>query len=186
VPEPTTEYRTCAVCGRTLLRGERGSAYVDPAGAEETVCPLCKPRAEASGWVPAALAGTVARPEPARRRPTINLRERLTRRVGAHPSPAANEEESRPRTALEVFNESQEARKVAGLRRSLGEPRVSVRDGERTGRVITIAWDLSWYQWSVEGDDVKQIAQGNEISELPISDRSWNAVAAEDGTLTDA
>ena len=182
--EPTTEYRTCAVCGRTLLRGERGSAYVDPDGGEETVCPLCKGRAEAAGWVPAALAETVVRPEPSRRRPTINLRERLTRRVGAHPPPA--EEQQRPRTALEVFNASHEVRKVAGLRRSLGEPRVSIRDGERGGRVITVAWDLSWYQWSVEGENVKQIAKGNEISELPISDRNWNAAAAEDGTLSSA
>ncbi|HEX2129412.1 MAG TPA: hypothetical protein VHF58_09380 [Solirubrobacterales bacterium] len=186
--EPTTEYRTCAVCGRTLLRGERGSPYVDPAGAEETVCPLCKGRAEAAGWVPAALAGAVTQPEPARRRPALNnLRERLAKRVGAHPRPAeAQEEEPRPRTALDVFNASQEVRKVAGLRRSLGEPRVSVRDDAGGGRVITVAWDLSWYQWSVQGENVKQVAKGNEISELPIADRDWNAVAAEDGTLSDA
>lgn len=183
--EPSAEYRTCAVCGRTLLRGERGSAYVDPTGGEETVCPLCKPRAEASGWVPAALADTVVRAEPSRRR-SINLRERLARRVRAHPAPSEAEEEHRPRTALDVFNASHEVRKVAGLRRSLGEPRVSIRDGEGGGRVITVAWDLSWYQWSVADDDVKQVAKGNEVSELPISDRNWNAVAAEDGTLSDA
>jgi hypothetical protein len=52
--------------------------------------------------------------------------------------------------------------------------------------VITVAWDLSWYQWSIEGENVKQIAKGNEISELPITDRNWNASAAEDGYLTDA
>ncbi len=183
--EPTADYRSCAVCGRTLLRGEQGSRYVDPDGAEETVCPLCKPRAEASGWVPAALAGTRSREEPVRRRPSINLRERLARRV--RPQPAAPEEsEQRPRTPFDVFNASHEVRKVAGLRRSLGEPRVSIRDGEGGARVITVAWDLSWYQWSIEGENVKQIAKGNEISELPITDRNWNASAAEDGYLTDA
>jgi hypothetical protein len=185
VAEPTTEYRTCAVCGRTLLRGEHASAYVDPAGAEETVCPLCKARAEASGWVPAALAGTLPEPEPSRRRPAINLRERLARRVRAHPANTPEEAEPRARTALEVFNSSPDVRKVAGLRRSLGEPRVSIRHGSDGGRVITVAWDLSWYQWSVDGENVKQIAKGNEISELPIADREWNASAAEDGTLSE-
>lgn len=186
--EPTTEYGTCAVCGRTLLRGEQGSPYVDPAGSAETVCPLCKPRAEASGWVPAALADTRGAPEPNRRRPSINLRERLARRVRVHPQASGEPEEAEraPRTPLDVFNASHEVRKVAGLRRSLGEPRVSIRDGESGGRVITVAWDLSWYQWSVEGENVKQIAKGNEISELPISDRDWNATAAEDGTLSHA
>ena len=180
-----SEYRTCAVCGRSLLRGERGSAYVDPAGSEETVCPLCKPRAEASGWVPAALAGAIARPEPSRRRPAINLRERLAKAVRAHPSASADDvEEQRPRTALEVFNASPEVRKVAGLRRSLGEPRVSLRPGNDGDEVITVAWELCWYQWSVEGERIRQVAKGNEISELPISDRAWTATAAEDGRLT--
>ena len=180
------QYRSCGVCGRTLLRGERASAYVEPGGEEAVVCPLCKPRAEALGWLPEAMAGAVPQPQVGRRRSALGLRERFARvRVpvggGLHEEPDA-----RPRTALDVFNSSQEVRKVAGLRRSLGEPRVSIRNGERGSRVITVAWDLSWYQWSVEGENVKQIAKGNEISELPITDRDWNAVAAEDGTLSDA
>ena len=31
---------------------------------------------------------------------------------------------------------------------------------------------------------MKQLAKGNEISELPAEDRGWNATAAEDGTLS--
>jgi len=50
--EPTeTADRTCAVCRRSLLTGERSSAYVNEDGAAMTVCELCKPRAEAAGWM---------------------------------------------------------------------------------------------------------------------------------------
>ena len=45
-----TEDRTCAVCGRRLLLGERSCLYVNREGNEALVCELCKARAEASGW----------------------------------------------------------------------------------------------------------------------------------------
>ena len=54
------EFETCAVCGRTILRGERCYAYVDPEAGEASVCPLCKPRAESQGWLPAEFAAAVA------------------------------------------------------------------------------------------------------------------------------
>lgn len=41
----------CAVCGRRLLAGERPSTYVSRDWVEATVCELCKPRAEAAGWM---------------------------------------------------------------------------------------------------------------------------------------
>jgi hypothetical protein len=185
VADPNGEYRSCAVCGRHLLRGEHATDYADTDGEIVPVCPLCKPRAEASGWVPADLATVAVAPEPPRRRPALNLRERLTRRAEpAASEPAAPQAPPPPPSALEVFNSSSEVRKVAGLRRSLGEPRVSVRDGEGGARLVTVAWDLSWYQWSVRGEDIKQVGKGNEISELPITDRQWNASAGEDGRLT--
>jgi hypothetical protein len=46
-----TADKTCAVCRRSLLIGERSSAYVTEDGAATTVCELCKPRAEAAGWL---------------------------------------------------------------------------------------------------------------------------------------
>jgi hypothetical protein len=178
------DFEVCAVCGRTILRGERSFEYVDEQGETAGVCPLCKPRAEGMGWLPAAFAAT-ARAEP-RLRGTSGLRERVARTartVGlAAPEPA---EPGPPPTPLEVFNASSEVRKVAGLRRSLGEPRVCVRpDDEGGGELVIVAWDLSWYRWSVRGTSVKQVAKGNEISELPVADRDWNSTAAADGTLT--
>ncbi|HEY8001045.1 MAG TPA: hypothetical protein VID76_03845 [Solirubrobacterales bacterium] len=146
------EFESCAVCGRTILRGEQSFDYVDDDGQGAVVCSLCRQRAEATGWLPAALATAKREPAP-----------------------------------LAVFNASSEVRKVAGLRRSLGEPRVCVRPEARDGgEVVVVAWDLSWYRWSIRGDAVKQLAKGNEISELPVEDRAWNATAAEDGTLTRA
>jgi hypothetical protein len=176
------EFETCAVCERTILRGERSFDYVDAQGQKAGVCPLCKPRAEAIGWVPAAFAAAAPQPERRRRRGAAALRERFARTVSA-PDP----QPSSPPTPLELFNSSSEVRKVAGLRRSLGEPRVCVRAEARgAGEVVTVAWDLSWYRWSIRGTTVKQIAKGNEISELPLEDRDWNATAAEDGTLSRA
>ena len=183
------DWNECAVCGRTILRGERASDYVDSEGEKAHVCPLCKPRAEASGWLPEAFAA--ARPEPqVRRRGATALRERIARTVATVTDTAAEPREPPappppPPSPLEVFNSSSEVRKVSGLMKSLGEPRVCVRRGGRgEGTLVTVAWDLSWYRWSVQGASVKQLAKGNEISELPAEDRGWNATAAEDGTLS--
>jgi hypothetical protein len=185
------EWDQCAVCGRTILRGERAYDYIDAEGEKAEVCPLCKPRAEASGWLPEAYAQL--RPQPqARRRGATALRERIARTVATVTDTASIAEGPReptpppaPPTPLEVFNASSEVRKVSGLMRSLGEPRVCVRRGRRgEGTLIVVAWDLSWYRWSVQQNSVKQLAKGNEISELPAEDRGWNATAAEDGTLS--
>jgi hypothetical protein len=95
------------------------------------------------------------------------------------------------RRAVERFNSCEERRKVAGLIRSLGEPNAGVRpDQRRQMAVVTVAWELSWYQWEVgaegDGDDdqpVREIAKGDEVSQLDDEARAWNAVVAEDGTL---
>lgn len=209
--EGSGEYESCAVCGRTILRGEVQSPYLNAERQEVGVCALCKPRAEVMGWVPAALADTVTEPAGPRRRLALaaGLRERLARAgVAARPrdrrqddqpaeptqepaeEPAPQAESASQRSAepkppkpppdpLEAFNASEEARKVAGLAKSLGEPRVTVR-----ADVITVAWELSWYQWRVRGDHVREIARGTDISELPDPHRAWNATAAADGTLS--
>ena len=92
------------------------------------------------------------------------------------------------RRAVERFNGSEEPRKVAGLIRSLGEPRAGVRpDASRQLALVTVAWELSWYQWEVGADSdsetVREIAKGKEVSELGDETRNWNAAVAEDGKL---
>jgi hypothetical protein len=91
--------------------------------------------------------------------------------------------------ALERFNASEAAHLVAGLMRTLGEPSVSVgaAAGSPSEVRITVAWDLSWYQWGVDVDDLSRtvflLAKGGEIGELDGSARQWNAGVAEGGRL---
>ncbi|HEU4392641.1 MAG TPA: hypothetical protein VFR04_03275 [Solirubrobacterales bacterium] len=83
--------------------------------------------------------------------------------------------------ALARFNASEAARTVAGLTRTLGEPRVSI--GAAAGRAdaarITVAWDITWYQWTVAGGEgeqpVAEVARGTEIDQLDAAARQWNA-----------
>ena len=95
------------------------------------------------------------------------------------------------RRAVERFNSSEERRKVAGLIRSLGEPNARVTpDQRRQLALVTVAWELSWYQWEVgadgDGDDggpVREVAKGAELSQLDQETRAWNAAVDEEGML---
>ncbi len=199
---------TCAVCGRSILAGERVHGYVS--GVEErNVCELCVARAERLGWrkagEPAPDLGEEAGHEGRLRR----MLRRRTRRPGAPPSavplsaqdPAAASR--RPRSALPFdeaaptpferavarFNSSESGRTVSRLTRTLGVPRASV--GASAGAPdevrITIAWELSWYQWGVDlGDELREIFEldkGGEINQLDAAARQWNAAVGEDGSL---
>jgi hypothetical protein len=93
--------------------------------------------------------------------------------------------------AVEVFNAGEYPRRVASLTRSLGTPEVSVRAGEAVASaiVISLAWELCWYQYEVDlsheqGPGTVSIAQGTELSELRHEDRLANAIADERGALT--
>ncbi|HEX5591840.1 MAG TPA: hypothetical protein VFX35_00685 [Solirubrobacterales bacterium] len=198
---------TCAICGRTILAGERVHGFVD--GEEEhAVCELCVARAERLGWRPAG------EPEPERpanghegRWRLRGLLRRQERRPGA-PAPAPPEPEPappprRPRPlppadanapspferAVARFNSSEGGRAVVGLTRTLGKPHASVGAAAgKPGEVrITVAWELSWYQWGVDiGDELRpvfQIDKGSEIDQLDPAARQWNARVDEDGKL---
>jgi len=45
------EARSCDVCGRTILKGERTEPYLAPGGRRKTVCELCVARADHEGWI---------------------------------------------------------------------------------------------------------------------------------------
>jgi hypothetical protein len=89
--------------------------------------------------------------------------------------------------AVARFNASEAARTVAGLARSLGEPRVSVgaAAGSASEVRITVAWELCWYQWGVdlaeESRQVFPIGKGSEVEQLDRSARQWNASCGEQG-----
>jgi hypothetical protein len=91
--------------------------------------------------------------------------------------------------AVARFNTSEAARTVAGLTRTLGEPRVSIGAAARSPSEVrvTVAWELGWYQWCVDlGDErrpVSELGKGEEIDQLDGSARQWNARAGEGGRI---
>jgi hypothetical protein len=207
---------TCAICGRTILAGERVHGYTDQA-EERAVCELCVARAERLGWRPAGEAESErpgGRDHEGRGR-LRGLLRRSTRRPGAPrpaldqpvvaspslPDPAAPSRRSRLALALDEsaptpfqravarFNASEAGGTVAGLVRTLGTPRASV--GVSAGAPdeirITIAWELSWYQWGVDvGDELRavfELDKGSEIAQLDSAAKQWNAAVGRDGKL---
>jgi hypothetical protein len=91
--------------------------------------------------------------------------------------------------ALELFNTSEHPRTVAGLARTLGAPHTGATTSSVSAAevVLTVAWELSWYQFTVDlsdgRDPVRLRGQGHELSELPEEAREWNCEMAEDGTI---
>ncbi len=91
--------------------------------------------------------------------------------------------------ALDAFNAGEYPRRISGVARSLGPPRVSVRSAEHAASVIVIvvAWELCWYRYEVDLDELepeaRATAQGTELEELAREDLHENAEAAESGLL---
>jgi hypothetical protein len=91
--------------------------------------------------------------------------------------------------AITRFNASEAARTVAGLSRTLGQPTVSIGAcaGSSSEVRITVAWELTWYQWGVDlADELREIFEldrGSELSQLDGSARQWNASAVPGGRL---
>jgi hypothetical protein len=87
------------------------------------------------------------------------------------------------------FNASEAGRTVAGLVRTLGTPSVSVgaSAGTPDEARVTVAWELSWYQWGVDiGEDprpVIEVGKGSEIDQLDPPARQWNASVLEGGRI---
>jgi hypothetical protein len=112
---------------------------------------------------------------------------------GANVGRSRSRETGSPWGQLELavirFNASEAARTVAGLMRSLGEPRISIgaAAGSPSEVRVTAAWELCWYQWGVdvgnEGRAVFQIGRGSELDQLDRSARQWNASCGDRGEL---
>jgi hypothetical protein len=123
----------------------------------------------------------------------------LDRAVAGGPVPSAENAAAPPaplvsdgplQQAVDVFNVSEYPRRVASLTRSLGAPEVTVRPGEAVASsiVIVLAWELCWYTYEVDLDDLqgasaRSLAQGTELAELGAEDRLANALADERGAL---
>ncbi|MBV9682425.1 MAG: hypothetical protein JO046_11585 [Solirubrobacterales bacterium] len=126
--------------------------------------------------------------EPTRREARRLEREPATREprhVRAVPMGA----EQRIAAAIEVFNNSEHRRTVAGVARSLGAPTVSIHpnDDHRSVVQIVASWELCWYRYDVDLSDeepvVRLAAQGYELDELSARERRANAAYDQHGAL---
>jgi hypothetical protein len=187
--------RRCAVCERTLLMGERSVRYA-PNGGDEfvDVCPLCQETALEAGWVKEGAPTTPTIPVE-RRRGRFSLATLLGTRAAA-PARVATEPVLRRLSehelsivdAADQFNASQFRRTVGGIAKSLGTPRVSIvpLSGVNHEIVITIAWEISWYQYRIASDSAKPVLlaeRGHDPADLDTSFTQWNSVLDEDGRI---
>lgn len=181
---------TCAICGRSLLVGERPVRF-SPDGREYLhVCPLCKERAIEYGWFREGGPSLPLRPADRRR----SFLARLLRSAPPEPPLAdpilrrLSSEEQAIVEAAELFNQSPHRRTVDGLTRSLGRPQVSIvpLSGVNPEVVITICWEISWYQYRVTLDashPVQLAGRGYEPAELAPAFTAWNAELNEAGAI---
>jgi len=187
--------RICAVCERTLLTGERAVRY-SPNGEDFVdVCALCQEIALEHGWVKEGSPTTPTVPNQRRRRRRglaslfDPLRQPPDDPVVAEPIlRRLSTREQQMVEAADVFNGSDYRRTVGGIAKSLGEPRASIvpLSGVSGELVVTVAWDISWYQYRVSPDSAQPVRlaeRGHELSEVDGKYQSWNAKIQDDGRL---
>jgi hypothetical protein len=195
VTRVTTE-RSCAICERTLLMGERAIRFTPNGGGDYVdVCPLCAETAVEYGWIREGAPTTPTVPNERRRRGGFLAAIMGTRNRAAEdtvaPEPILrrlSEQELSMVEAADLFNGSQYRRTVGGIGKSLGEPRVSVvvLSGVNAEVVVTVAWDISWYQYRVSPDSdnpVRLEERGHDPGDLEGGFTEWNAHMDEDGRI---
>lgn len=176
--------------------GERAVRFAPDEGEELVhVCPLCHDVAFEAGWV---REGTPTSPTlggdlRARKRSLARfLRPSRSADDGAFAQQEPilrrlSEGEIALLEAADLFNESAYRRTVGGLAKSLGEPRASIvqLSGSAGELAVTVAWELSWYQYRVTPDSAQPVRlarRGHELEELEDGFTDWNA-HLEDGRL---
>ena len=193
-PQAVVATHTCAICERTLLVGERSVRY-SPNGEDFVdVCPLCQEVAGDHGWVKEGSPTTPVVGDRRRRRlgPLASLfesRKQPVERVVEEPIlRRLSVPEKAMVEAAELFNASAFRRTVAGIAKSLGEPKASVvpLSGVNAEVIVTVAWDISWYQYRVtpeSGQPVRLAERGHDPRELESMFTSWNAKLTPDGRI---
>jgi hypothetical protein len=186
--------RTCAICERTLLMGERAVRFAPNGEDFVDVCSLCQETAVEHGWIKEGSPTTPTVPTQRRRRRGLASLFDVRRHQQAEPVVAEpilrrlTAAELEMVEAADLFNASDYRRTVGGIAKSLGEPRASIvpLSGVSGELVITVAWEISWYQYRVTPDSAQPIRlaeRGHELSGLDESFKGWNAHVEDDGRL---
>jgi len=192
-----TTTRQCAICERTLLMGERAVHYAPEEGAELVdVCPLCQEIAIEHGWLK---EGTPTTPkiQNDRKRKRRGLAELFGLSRGGPEETVTPPEPILRRLSLDevalveaadLFNASSYRRTVGGIAKSLGDAKASIipLTGDAGELAVTVAWDLSWYQYRVSPESAQPVRlerRGHELDELEDGYKDWNAHVEDEGRL---
>ncbi len=174
--------------------GEHAIRFSPGGGEYVDVCTLCAEIALEHGWLREGSPSLPTLPPEARRRKS--RWGGLFTGKRAEEAPVADEpilrRLSEPELAVveaaDLFNASAHRRTVAGVGKSLGPPHASIvpLSGVSGEMIVTIAWDISWYQYRVTPDapqPVRLAERGHDVAELEESFTGWNAHLADDGRL---
>jgi hypothetical protein len=183
--------RTCAICERTLLVGERSVRYSPDGESILDVCPLCQEVALDYGWLKEAARSR--RSWPTRGAGAVGRWPRCCNRVGQLPSQWST---SHPRR---LSRERGDGRGGGALQRQRlprtvrdceepGDPQASIvpLSGTNSEVVVTVAWDISWYQYRIapeSGQPVRLAERGHDPRELDPMFIGWNARLTPDGRI---
>jgi hypothetical protein len=191
--QPVT--RICAVCERTLLTGERALRFSPDGDEFVDVCPLCADIALEHGWVREGSPTTPTVPNQRRKR-RRGLGSLFDPRKQPADDPVVAEpilrrlsvREQQTVEAADIFNASDYRRTVGGIAKSLGQPRASIvpLSGVSGELIVTVAWDISWYQYRVTPDSAQPVRlaeRGHELADLDATYQRWNAKIEDDGRL---
>jgi hypothetical protein len=186
----------CAICGRRLLMGEQFTRF-SPSGDDEMVevCRLCYEKAVDHGWSKEGAPSSPPQVEERRRKRGLLAslfgiaQDDMEETVLAEPILRRLEENDLELVeAADVFNTSPYRRTIGGVARSLGEPHASIvaLSGVKAEFVLTIAWDLSWYQYRISLEStqpIRLVERGHEMHELKQPFTGWNARVDHDGRV---
>jgi hypothetical protein len=178
--------------------GERAVSFAPSEGAELVdVCPLCQELAIEAGWIKEGAPTTPTLEGGRRRRRKRNLVDFLGLTRASDENALAQQEpilrklsdgEVALLEAADLFNGSAYRRTVGGIAKSLGEPQVSIvpLSGTSGELAVTVAWELSWYQYRVSPDSAQPVRlerRGHELEELEQGFKDWNAQVEDEGRL---
>ena len=159
--------RTCAICERTLLMGERGPLLAGGgrrARRRVPALPGDRARARLDQGGDADDADHPRRPPPSPRAASATPRPPSRRRGDtlAPPEPILRRlsgDEISLLEAADLFNASTYRRTVGGIAKSLGAAKASIvpLSGVTGEQAVTVAWDLSWYQYRVTPESAQPV-----------------------------